>query len=797
MTWTALSAYGLEFLPRFSWYVSGSGAKCAFLGLFLFGMPVLYLPLWWAVKTWLPSRKYSLLRLFAILVWGGFFFGIFNLNEYFQAIPFAPVYLFIGIVAIGTAMAIALSGAWLFIKSESKAPPFFSYLRANLWLSWFSSGHFLLPIILFNVPIFDHSRGVVYVGMLVMMLLVYLTLLFLIWPKLVGIFGLSMDQSQLSEDCRRKFVTASAPIRQRNDCTIEIAKPGLLNAVALYSQKKIVVGADLIRGLEAGELQAVLTHELGHLQDPTFLPKIRRYSYGMDACVWLFFICIHTQVFAITTIGIVLIGLMLLFAQYKNKQTRLQAELYADRFVKSTDEDLWGHLISGLEKVRAMNGLDENFCKRHNFAHLDTDERIAGVCEGKQIKRSVPGRKMLRLMVAWLLIGGFFAVIANYLPPSDSERWTRLHKAYHAQRRQQNDQRALVSIKQALQLSLDKFGRYSSKTYISLNDLTEYMVSSGQWEDAEIYGLQALATGEQLYANKDLKVVRSLKNLGRVYFNREDYAKALETFIQARKVQEDLADDAWGRSDTLEWMIYSLGSLNRTAETKPLFEAVLELYRGLGEEGRGAYLQALEDFSESFAGQGDYESSRLYAEKALGFARSEFGEQSEEYAYALLSDAQGLKSAGTFDQAKARCHEALGLLKSLFGPESEEYGDASGILADIHRQAGDLEQAAQNYLARLHIYENLYGKDSSYLIGDLWELGLIAEARSEWAAAEAYFSQVDVLEGQDDDVKPDSRLKTYEKLLAVLSKLGKTGEAKIVERKMQDIGNKAAANSVR
>jgi tetratricopeptide (TPR) repeat protein len=306
-----------------------------------------------------------------------------------------------------------------------------------------------------------------------------------------------------------------------------------------------------------------------------------------------------------------------------------------------------------------------------------------------------------------------------------------------------------------------------------------------------------LATGERLYANKDLKVVRSLKNLGRVYFNRKDYAKALETFTQARKVQEDLADDAWSRSDTLEWMIYSLGSLNRTAETKPLFEAILELYRGLGEEGRGAYLQALEDFSESLAGQGDYESSRLYAEKALGFARSEFGTQSEEYAYALLSDAQGLKSSGTFEQAKARCHEALGLLKSLFGPESEEYGDASGILADIHRQAGDLEQAAQNYLARLHIYENLYGKDSSYLIGDLWELGLIAEACSEWAAAEAYFSQVEVLEGQDDDIEPDSRLKTYEKLLAVFSKLGKTGEAKIVERKMQDIGNIAAANPVR
>ena len=797
MTWSVLLTYGVEFLPRFAWYVPGGWTKCAFPGLFLLGISILYLPLWWTVKTWLPTRKYGLLRLFSILAWGGVFFGIFNLNDNFQAIPFAPMNLVVGILAIGSAMALVLSGAWLFLQSESKAPPFFSYLRANLWLSSFSSVHFLLPLILFNVPVFDHARGVIYGGMPILMLLVYLAALLLVWPKLLSLFGLPMDESLLSEDCRRKFDSASTPIRARGDCTIVIAKPGLLNAVALFSQKTIVVGADLIRCLDDGELQAVLTHELGHLQDAAFLPKIRRYMYVMDGCVGLFFICIHTQIVPITTIGIALIGLGLLFAQNKIKPTRLQAELYADRFVKTSNETLWGYLVSALEKIRTMNGLDANFCKRHNVAHLDTDERIAGVCEGEKIRRPLSVRKMLRLMVAWLVIGGVFTVIIHYLPPADADRWTSLHKAFHDQRRQQADKKALASIQEALQLSIEEFGRYSGKTYISLNDLVECLSSSGQWDDAEKYAMQAVSTGEKLYADKNLKVVRSLKNLGSVYFNRGDYVKAQAIFTQALTVQEKLADNAWSRSNTLEWMIVNLDRLGRASEAIPLHEAIVELYHGLGEEGRESYLGALSDLSELLAVQGDHRKSRLYGTKALDFARSKFGAQSEEYATALLRDAQGLKSSGNFDQAAARCDEALGVLQSLFGPDSEEYGDALGILAEVRHQAGDMVQAAQNHLSRLHIYENLYGKDSTFLIGDLWELGLIAEARREWEVAEGYFRRIVALEEQDAEIEPHIRLKSHEKLLEVLIELGKTGEAKIVDREMQDIEQKVSAKSIR
>ena len=696
MTLSALFNYGVEFLPAFAWHAHGSGVKCAFILLFMAGISAFYFLFLWTVRSWFPNRKKKLWNLFSLITSIGIIIGIINFAGFAHSIPFPPIYIFLSFILLGAGMAVPLAGMWLFLKSEGKpVPSLASYLLANLWLYSLYISHFMAPFIIFNMPIFDHSRRVVYLGMPALMLITYLAYVALFLPKLFAVLRLELAPDAIPADCREKFLTAAAPIRERGHQRILVIKPGFRNAIALTSEKKIVVGIDVIRHLEREELQAILFHELGHLEDTSFMPQVRRSRYLMHLCIFLFFLLTYSNVSAFNISGLAVLLLCIYIFSIREKAIRLKAEVFADGFVRNADSSIYPHLISGIEKLTDLNAVDKNYCKNNNVAHLDIDERVAAVENAEaKIKRPKSFWRVAANVLLWGALSFAFTYYYGKLFPSPADRWNELHSKFHKQDNANEHEAALDTIKEAFVFATSEFGKYSGQTYKCLNDLAEFHMRSSKFGDPEPYAIQAVEVGENIYGDADLKFVRSLKNLGEIRFYRGNHAGAYEQFARALQFQERFSDDGWDRANTMAWLIATLEALDRDEEVIRLYERQVRCYAELGEMGRWQHLSALGNFADFLAERKMFERARQCCDEALLVSKQEFGIESGEYAMAVLKHAEVLMAGGDLMQAEKLGRESVKRLEILFGDDSEELSTALLLLGEIYSSLGKTDELA-------------------------------------------------------------------------------------------------------
>lgn len=792
MYWPASFSYDHAFLPSFAWFGSGGGKECLFLGSFIAGSSAFYLLLCLGLKRWSaktrPGVWISLFSLYSI----GIIIAAFNIADLSHAIPFPPLYILVALGTLAPGLLVAYGGYWLRLSDEvRRTVPLPAYARANLWLSLQSYYFFMVPLLVFRMPVFDHRQQQIYLAVPALMLLLYLAYL-LLAPNLLRLLGLELAPEELPPASREALLAASAPVREAFGGRIRVAKCGLFNALAFPRYRTIVIGSDLLRILDPEELRAVLIHELGHLKDREFLPKVTRNAGLSVFLLWLSALCSDARVPGEPFVSLLVLLAGIFLVTRGSRPLRLKAEAFADRHVQQTDEALFPRLISALEKINLLNGTDRDFCKKNNYAHLDIDERVAAIDQGTLSPR--PPRR-LRPVLVFLLsmaVSIGFTLAYRHLVPSAQQHWKRLHNRYHEMVKADDDAAALQAITQALTLAENKLGRDTGWTSTSLSDLADFHRRRDDLVAAEEFARQALEVTTDAFGAEHERMIRCLTGLGKIRHAKGDLDSAGGLYAKALEIQTRLGKDADERASTMDRLFSIYRLRGAVEELTALHEQKIAMFAELGDEGRSKHHYAVLDFVQFLTESQSLATAERLVADAMSSARTVFGAESEEFTDALQAKAKVRSAQGAYADAVIACRECLDVLAKRFGGESEEFAYALYTLGEIQQQGRHLADAAATYAETLKINQKLYGIESNELAYDYWQLGLVNEAMGRWGEAERYVRKVAELEEATGDNSTESRIETHEKLLGILQVLGKTDEEQRVAARLQKLKNSVA-----
>jgi Zn-dependent protease with chaperone function len=311
----------------------------------------------------------------------------------------------------------------------------------------------------------------------------YLLMTRVFFKYMATILGLVVPPDTLPPALKTRFDEASAPILAAADCEIVVARRGLYNAVAQPGLRRITVGLSLVEFLNVEQLRAILTHELGHLEDRVYQPRVTRFQQLGALCFLFSGMMTDSRIdYAVFYSGI-LVLLTVYFFLLAPKKARLHGEKVADGYVLRTDVRLYRHLQEALSRIYILNGLDKDHCKTHDSDHLDLDERQAAVASGKIQKRQNFTRRTAVLLVI-LIVSAGLTVAYSYFFPGPERMCDRLHNRFHA-KMESDPEAAQVAIEAALALCENGFPGYEKKTSNVLRDLARFHLRYDHLQQAE------------------------------------------------------------------------------------------------------------------------------------------------------------------------------------------------------------------------------------------------------------------------------------------------------------------------
>jgi CHAT domain-containing protein/tetratricopeptide (TPR) repeat protein len=266
--------------------------------------------------------------------------------------------------------------------------------------------------------------------------------------------------------------------------------------------------------------------------------------------------------------------------------------------------------------------------------------------------------------------------------------------------------------------------------------------------ETKAFAEKAIRIKEALLGIEHEDLIKSLSNLGIVYFQVGDYSKAEEYFRRSLRILENTpeADD-----ELTAWTYSNLGSIRwRTgdyAEAKELYEralAIRERVFGAVHPGVAACLVNLALVSSSVGD--NEETTRLY-ERALEIQKETLGPDHPNVADSLSGLAGALMNDGHYALAEERYQEAYEIRKKRLGDTHPRIANSLKALAELRWRLGDFVEARRLYEEALHITESAYGPDHFKVADILNEMGfLLMDTGSYEDAIEIYERCVRIIE---------------------------------------------------
>ena len=283
----------------------------------------------------------------------------------------------------------------------------------------------------------------------------------------------------------------------------------------------------------------------------------------------------------------------------------------------------------------------------------------------------------------------------------------------------------------------------------SLHNLGMIMDDWGEYHQAQIYYLKALAIKEQYYGPGHIQTVGSLGNLASTMSNLGDAVGAKSLYERALAIEERHFGPEHGQTArTLGNLASTMSDLGDAVGAKSLYERALVIFEQHYGPEHGQTAMTLGNLANAMRQLGDAAGAKSLHERALVIFEQHYGPEDVETARAISNLATTMRVLGDAAGAKPLYERALAINERHFGPEHVQTAKILMNFASAMHELNDAAKAKSLLERALVIFEQHYGPEHvaiamtlNNLANAMLQLGDAAGAKPLYERALVIFEQ--------------------------------------------------------
>ena len=292
-----------------------------------------------------------------------------------------------------------------------------------------------------------------------------------------------------------------------------------------------------------------------------------------------------------------------------------------------------------------------------------------------------------------------------------------------------------------------------------LDDYSEFLRYYGLFKDAKTIYLRLISLREELYDKDHADTATSYNNIGEVYRNQSDYAKALEYNRKALKIFErvfgpDHPNTATPYNDI--GLVYKRqGDYAKALEY--LGKALDIRERVLGSD-HSDIAESYNNIGQVYYKQGDYAKALEYHRKALNIRERVLGPDHPNTATPYNDIGAVYYNQGDYAKALEYHGKASDIYERVLGPDHPWTATSYNNIGEVYRKQGDYAKALEYHKKALDIYERTLGPDHPYTATSYNDIGWGYREQGDYAKALEYYRKaLDIYERKLGSDHPNTK----------------------------------------
>ncbi|MCU0444606.1 MAG: tetratricopeptide repeat protein [Microscillaceae bacterium] len=295
------------------------------------------------------------------------------------------------------------------------------------------------------------------------------------------------------------------------------------------------------------------------------------------------------------------------------------------------------------------------------------------------------------------------------------------------------------------------------------------------------------------FGKKHQNYVKSLKNLGDLYIDVNNYSTAEAHYLEAIDIQKQTIGDKNAEyAGTLRKLANTYNNLAKFTKSEALLLEAIDIYTKTIGKNNTDYAKTLRGLAVVYYRVANYPKSEQYFLEAKTISEKVDGKESLDYSYILASLGNLYRYTGRYDQAEPIMQEALIILKKY---NDSFYSSALGNLGLLYQGKGNITRATDTFLEVLAIQKKQLGTNHPNYAQTLRSLAFLYQQGSNYAQAESMYRESLKIQKAIFGEKHPNYLETLDNLGLLYENIGNYAEAEALYKQAlqgirETLGNK-------
>jgi tetratricopeptide (TPR) repeat protein len=287
----------------------------------------------------------------------------------------------------------------------------------------------------------------------------------------------------------------------------------------------------------------------------------------------------------------------------------------------------------------------------------------------------------------------------------------------------------------ALAMERGYAGERSLPVVGTLTELADVNIASGDYQQAREELDQIAQIQPEALRERTAEVASTLTRVAQANAAIGDYARAEINLTQAVDIQREVfGAQSPVVADTLTQRAQVNIAAGDYAQAQADLEQATAIQQGAPDNPQAQQTQ--QELADLYSVTGRSQEAEQIYQTQVEQSRQRFGEQSQEYAEALLNEGRFYSNNYQFDRAGEAIARSVEIQQRALPPGHPAIAEATRELARYYEATGDQAQAEQAYTRALETQRKIWGADHPATIATYTDLGLHYASLGDWSQAE-------------------------------------------------------------